>query len=95
MDKHSSPSLPDLLVKFTVIIHDLKLFLFPKLKIVIATTDEREYWDTALDSVGKYLGVDRWCIQLEVVKGKKVMRLGTNNNWSVLSFKHSIIVAVE
>lgn len=77
MGKSSSPWLPDLLVKFTIIIHDLKLLQFPTLTNVIAETDEREYWDAALDSVGKYLGADRWCIHSEVEKGKKVMRLGT------------------
>lgn len=57
---------------------------------VIAETDEREYWDAALDSVGKYLGVDRWCIHLEVEKGKKVMRLGTKNNYSLkLQMQHN------
>ena len=48
-----------------------------------------------MDSVGKYLGVDRWCIHLEVEKGKEVMRLGTENNYSVLSLECGVIVAVE
>lgn len=87
--------LPDLLVKFPVIICDVKLLQFPKLTNIIAETDEREYWDAALESVGKYLEVDRWYIHLEVEKGEKVMRLGTKNNYSVLSLKCSIIVAVE
>lgn len=78
-----------------MIIYDLKLLQFPILTNVIAETDEREYWDADLDSVGKYLGVDRWCIHLEVEKGTKVMRLGTKNNYSVLSLKCSIIVSVE
>lgn len=78
-----------------MIIYDLKLLQFPKLTNVIAETDEREYWDAALDSVGKYLGVDRWCIHSEVEKSKKVMRLGTKNNYSVLSLKCSIIASVE
>lgn len=78
-----------------MIVYDLKLMQSPKLTNVIAETDEREYWDAALDSFGKYLGFDRWCMHLEVEKGKKVMRLGTKNNYSVLSLKCSIIVAVE
>lgn len=78
-----------------MIVYDLKLLQSPKLTNVIAQTDEREYWDAALDSVGKYLGVDRWCIHLEVEKGKEVMRLGTENNYSVLSLECRVIVAVE
>lgn len=53
---------------------------FSKLTNVIFETDEREYWEAALDPVGKYLGIDRWCIYSEVEKAKKVMRLGTKNN---------------
>lgn len=87
--------LPDLLVKFPLIICDVKSLQFPKLTNIIAETDEREYWDPAFESVGKYLEVDRWYIHLEVEKGEKVMGLETKNNYSALSLKCSIIVAVE
>lgn len=44
---------------------------------VIAESAEGQYCSVVLDSVGKYLGVNRWCIHSEVEKGKKVMRLET------------------
>ena len=73
----------------------MRLLQLLQLTNVIAETDEREHWAAALDSVAKYLGVNRWCIHFEVEKGKKVMRLGTRNNYSILSLQCSIIMVVE
>lgn len=78
-----------------MIIYGFRLLQPHQLTNVIAESDERKYWAAALDSVGKYLGANRWCIHSEVEKGKKVMRLGTKNNYSVLSLQRSLIVVVE
>lgn len=59
------------LLKFMMIVYDLKLLQSPKLTNVIAQTDERKYQDAALDSVGKHLGIDRWCIHLEVERVRR------------------------
>lgn len=70
-------------------------YLFAKLAGIIANTEERQQFDAALVSAGKYLQVDRWSMYLKVDKSKKVMRLGTKNNYSVLSLKCGIIVSAK
>lgn len=70
-----------------MIIHGFRLLQLLQLTNVIAESDETGYWAAVLDCVGKYLGANRWCMHSKVEKGKKVMRLGTKNNYSVLSLQ--------